>query len=76
LPTIQLQANGWLALPAELRDHLNLTTGDRLEIESTQGALVLRLAGHGEKPKLTAAPADAMVPAVKRGPGRPRKVVA
>jgi bifunctional DNA-binding transcriptional regulator/antitoxin component of YhaV-PrlF toxin-antitoxin module len=76
LPTIQLQANGWLALPAELRDHLSLTTGDRLEIESTQGALVLRPAGHGEKAQPTAAPADAVVPVVKRGPGRPRKVVA
>ena len=76
MPTIQLQANGWLALAADLRDHLNLTTGDRLEIESIEGALVLRPAGHGEKPKPAAAPADAVVPVVKRGPGRPRKVVA
>jgi AbrB family looped-hinge helix DNA binding protein len=76
LPTIRLQDNGWLALPAELRDQLNLTTGDRLEIESRQDALVLRPAGHGEKPRPTAAPADAVAPAVKRGPGRPRKVVA
>jgi hypothetical protein len=39
-------------------------------------ALVLHPAGHGEKAQPTAAPADAVVPAVKRGPGRPRKVVA
>ena len=82
--------DGWLALPVDARKHLNLNTGDRLEVELTKDSIVLRPNGEERStvfeeqrvaPARTAnAPADA-APAhepsePKRGRGRPRKPVA
>ena len=90
MPTIQLYYDGWLTLPADARKHLDVATGDRLEIEFTDGALVLRPMGQdGRAADLE--PVAAMAQAVaaqdepvlldevtnpKRGPGRPRKTAA
>jgi AbrB family looped-hinge helix DNA binding protein len=78
---IHLYYNGWLALPASVRQKLGLATGDRLEIELTDGAIVLRPARQAVAPEATAAVAEpaappaaaAPAPVVKRSPGRPRK---
>jgi hypothetical protein len=40
--TLKLHYDGWLALPADLHRKLGLTSGDRLEAELAQGAIVLR----------------------------------
>jgi bifunctional DNA-binding transcriptional regulator/antitoxin component of YhaV-PrlF toxin-antitoxin module len=72
LPSILIHAGSWISLPADARYHLNTTTGDQLEVEVVDGALVLRLAGTETKSE----PAVQAVTPVKRGPGRPRKVVA
>jgi AbrB family looped-hinge helix DNA binding protein len=70
VPTTKLYYDGWLALPAGLREKLGLTTGDRLDVELVDGAVVLRRS----EAKRGGKHADAM-PA-RRGPGRPRKAVA
>src|SRR4051794_15913427 len=93
MSTIQVHYDGWLALPEAVRRKLGVGTGDRLEGEFADGAVVLRparwadTAGQAvpepavaaEQP-LEAEPepvqAAAPPPAVKRGPGRPRKVPA
>ena len=88
LPTIQLHHDGWLTLSADARKHLDVATGDRLEIELTEAGLLLRpakqvketIAGEPEA-QPAAAPAEppvsveAEMAVVKRGPGRPRKPV-
>ena len=87
MPTIQLHYDGWLTLPADARKHLDVATGDRLEVELTDGGVVLRLAekarpANAPEPEVatahpTAAPVEpALVEeaaAPKRGVGRPRK---
>src|SRR4051794_6973035 len=79
MPTLKLYYDGWLALPAGLRQELGLDTGDRLEIEVIDGALMLRRA-HGIKgamrPKQETAEVSAAgsdLASVRRKPGRPRK---
>ena len=42
MPTIQVHYDGWLALPEAVRRKLGVGTGDRLEVEVTDGAVVLR----------------------------------
>jgi antitoxin component of MazEF toxin-antitoxin module len=87
MPTLKLYYDGWLSLPAGLRQKLGLNNGDRLEAELVDGALVLRpsanarrAAQHEEEaagsPADTAAMVTSTADAVpaKRGPGRPRKV--
>jgi antitoxin component of MazEF toxin-antitoxin module len=82
---LRLHYDGWLALPADLRRKLGLTSGDRLEAELAQGAIVLRPAAKGRRPERQDEEAaiepsiadDAVaragaVPA-RRKPGRPRK---
>lgn len=86
MPTIKLHYDGWLALPAGLRQALGLSSGDRIEAQLIDGALVLRPAAKARSsvPRSAAAdhaatnaPEDPVfdtnaVP-VKRKPGRPRK---
>jgi bifunctional DNA-binding transcriptional regulator/antitoxin component of YhaV-PrlF toxin-antitoxin module len=78
MTTLSLHDCGWLALASELRQRLDLRTGDRLEIEIVEGGLWLRPAGRAVA--FQAAP-PALAPAVedplpaKRGRGRPRKQV-
>jgi bifunctional DNA-binding transcriptional regulator/antitoxin component of YhaV-PrlF toxin-antitoxin module len=81
MSTVQLRYDGWVTLPAAALKKFRLSTGDRLEVEMTSDAIVLRRAQKAStsdraaaEPVPTAAPAVAMPePAVKRGPGRPRK---
>jgi bifunctional DNA-binding transcriptional regulator/antitoxin component of YhaV-PrlF toxin-antitoxin module len=86
LPTIQLHYDGWLTLPVEARQHLDVTTGDRLDIGLTEAGLFIRSARQvaALEPAAavappTAAPAEAFKPVkaetatVRRG--RPRKAV-
>src|SRR3954463_10688464 len=90
MSTIQVHYDGWLALPEAVRRKLGVGTGDRLEVEIADGAVVLRPARRadtagkaGPEPAVAAgqsvevvpepASVAAPAPAVKRGPGRPRK---
>src|SRR5947199_2801937 len=84
MPTVRINYDGWLALPAAVRQRLHLNTGDQLDLELTGGTIVLRPAQAGvaaapdraatEPAAVPAQPAVAPpAPAMKRGPGRPRK---
>ena len=82
MSTVQLRYDGWLALPTEVRQRLGLTSGDHLEVKLTGDAVVLRRsqkASASERAAAEPVPAAAQPrvatpePAVKRGPGRPRK---
>lgn len=42
MPTLKLHYDGWIALPAGLRQALGLSSGDRIEAELVDGALLLR----------------------------------
>jgi bifunctional DNA-binding transcriptional regulator/antitoxin component of YhaV-PrlF toxin-antitoxin module len=77
---VQLRYDGWVSLPADALKKLGLDTGDRLEVEVTNGAIVLRRAQKANapgrataEPVLEAAEPPVPAPVVKRGPGRPRK---
>src|SRR4051794_33863356 len=86
---VRINYDGWLALPTAVRQKLGLTTGDQLELELSDGSIVLRPVRSGAaadrttpepvataEPPVSAAPelpAAAAAPVVKRGPGRPRK---
>jgi AbrB family looped-hinge helix DNA binding protein len=86
--TLKLHFDGWLALPAGLRQKLGLKSGDRLEAELVDGAVVLRPAAAARdqaEPEPQASEPPAAAPAAppleaatpgKRRPGRPRKVQA
>ncbi|HEX2526166.1 MAG TPA: AbrB/MazE/SpoVT family DNA-binding domain-containing protein [Geminicoccus sp.] len=89
MPTIQLHYDGWLTLPAEARRHLDVATGDRLDIELTKAGLLLRSAKQAKQiaarePEMAVAqpaaapaepsePVEAETAVAKRG--RPRKAV-
>ena len=87
MPTVKLYYDGWLSLPAGVRQKLGFNNGDRLEAEVVDGTLVLRPAANARRTMrheeeaagsladtpATTAPATDAIPA-RRGPGRPRKV--
>ena len=88
MSTVRLNYDGWLALPAAVRQKFGLVTGDRLELELSGDGIVLRPRRSGgvverEAPDLPVAtaeptapappPAAAAAPIVKPGPVRPRK---
>jgi AbrB family looped-hinge helix DNA binding protein len=86
MPKVRLNYDGWLALPAAMRQKLGVDTGDELEVEVVDGRIVLRplkSAVAAESPavdelppppvQLEPAPAVTASFGVKRGPGRPRK---
>ena len=86
MPKVRMNDDGWLALPAAMRQKLDLSTGDQLEVEVVDGTVVLRplkSAVAAESPAAEElppasvqpepAPAVDPSPGVKRGPGRPRK---
>jgi AbrB family looped-hinge helix DNA binding protein len=92
MSNVQVHYDGWVTLPVAAREQLGLTTGDRLEVELTGDAIVLRRARPSvatepaatepvprAEPRIVEAEAEetasaaAPEPAVKRGPGRPRK---
>ena len=82
MSTVQLRYDGWVTLPAAALKKFRLSTGDRLEVELTSDTIVLRRAqkpSASERAMAEPVPAAAQPsattpePAVKRGPGRPRK---
>jgi bifunctional DNA-binding transcriptional regulator/antitoxin component of YhaV-PrlF toxin-antitoxin module len=82
MSTVQLRYDGWVTLPAAALKKFGLSTGDRLEVELTSDAIVLRRAQKASaseratvEPVLAAAQPQVATPepAVKKGPGRPRK---
>ena len=82
MSTIQVRYDGWVTLPAAALKKFRLSTGDRLEVEVTGDAIVLRRAQKSsvsERPTAEPVPEAAQPavatpePVVKRGPGRPRK---
>ena len=82
MSTVQLRYDGWVTLPAAALKKFHLSTGDRLEVELTSDAIVLRRAQKASASEhVTAEPVPAAAqspvttpePAAKRGPGRPRK---
>ncbi len=73
MTTIKLHYDGWLALPASLRRQLSIGTGDQLELEVLDGAIVLRPVG--SKPAAVSAHTPT-VPDLAPRRGRPRKAVA
>ncbi len=86
VPRLKVHYDGWIALPAGLRQQLKLNSGDRLDAQLVAGAIVLRPV-HGKRtpaepeqaiksPAVTLAPAPSLETAVpqKRPRGRPRKV--
>jgi AbrB family looped-hinge helix DNA binding protein len=80
---VRVNYDGWLALPATVRQRLDLSTGDELELELVDGGVVLRplrstAAGEASPESVTAEPAapeppPAAASVVERDPGRPRK---
>src|SRR3954452_18347156 len=42
MSTVRLNYDGWLALPATVRQRLGLITGDRLDLELVDGIITLR----------------------------------
>jgi AbrB family looped-hinge helix DNA binding protein len=50
MATLKLHYEGWLALPAGLRQKLGLKSGDQLEAELVRGTIVLRPAGRPTAP--------------------------
>ena len=42
MPTVRLNYDGWLAVPAVMRQRLGLGTGDHLELELIDGGIMLR----------------------------------
>jgi bifunctional DNA-binding transcriptional regulator/antitoxin component of YhaV-PrlF toxin-antitoxin module len=82
MSTIQLRYEGWVTLPVAALKKFGLLTGDRLEVELTSDAIVLRRARKASASERAATepvpvaaqpPVATPEPAVKRGPGRPRK---
>jgi hypothetical protein len=84
MPTLKLHYDGWITLPASLRTSLGLQSGDRLEADLVDGAIVLRCragarpSGPAATPAASAEPSGSSMPPgnaalAKRGPGRPRK---
>ena len=51
MATLKLHYEGWLALPAGLRQKLGLKSGDQLEAELVRGTIVLRRAGRPTSPQ-------------------------
>ena len=88
MPTLKLHYEGWVSLPAALRQQLGLNSGDRLDVELVDGTIMLRptakarrpapRAGRGaviEPPALETPETLTLTDAVpaRRKPGRPRK---
>ena len=85
VPTLRVHYNGWIALPPGLRQHLKVNSGDRLEAQLVDGAIMLRPASVKrtlaepapaiEPPAVTAAAAPSLETTLppKRLRGRPKK---
>ena len=88
MPTLKLHYDGWVALPAAVRQQLGLSSGDKLDVALVDGTIVLRLAAKATRPVQNVGPEEAVDPPApnaighaahpdvapaRRGPGRPRK---
>ncbi len=83
MPNVKIYHDGWIALPATLRQQLALATGDELQIERVEGGLLLRVAKGAAMPVEEAMPVPVSQPVtvepempVRRKPGRPKRVAA
>jgi AbrB family looped-hinge helix DNA binding protein len=89
MTTVKLHYDGWLTLPAGLRQKLGLKSGDRLEAELVGGTVVLRPAAAARRqaePETRASETPARIASAaspvegatpgRRKPGRPRKAQA
>ena len=78
MTTLKLHYEGWLALPAGLRQKLGLKSGDQLEAELVRGTIVLRPAGRATSPQVLpdekAEPERAVAPAA--GEAKPQPAAA
>jgi AbrB family looped-hinge helix DNA binding protein len=87
MPTLKLHYEGWVSLPTALRQQLGLNSGDRLDVDLIDGAIVLRPAAKAKRPvphadqeaainppalEAPETPTHADAPAGRRKPGRPR----
>ena len=71
MTTIKLHYDGWLTLPAGLRQTLGLNSGDRIEVTLVDGALVLRPASKktaASRATTTKASGNASSPATTTSP--------
>ena len=50
MPTLKLHYEGWVSLPAVLRQQLGLNSGDRLDVDLVDGTIVLRPAATTKRP--------------------------
>ena len=50
MPTLKLHYEGWVSLPAALRQQLGLSSGDRLDVDLVDGTIVLRPATKAGRP--------------------------
>ena len=91
MATLKVHYEGWVSLPSALRQKLGLGSGDRLEADLVDGAIVLRPAAKGRHPARReegeeeaadptagasgSLPLTATAVPAKRKPGRPRKAV-
>jgi AbrB family looped-hinge helix DNA binding protein len=88
MPTLKLHYEGWVSLPAVLRQQLGLNSGDRLDVDLVDGTIVLRPAATTKRPaprEDQEAAIDSPAPIApetltltdaapaRRKPGRPRK---
>src|SRR4051812_13758374 len=84
MPTLKIHYDGWISLPASLRTSLALRSGDRLEADLVDGAIVLRPlartrpSGQAASPATSAELSGPSMPVenaapIRTGPGRSRK---
>lgn len=83
MSNVKIYHDGWIALPATLRQQLSLTTGDELQVERVEGGLLLRVTKDAAMPVEEVMPMPVSQPVtvepempVRRKPGRPRRVAA
>ena len=74
MPTVRLNYDGWLAVPAGMRAKLGLSTGDQIDLELVDGSITLRphrrdadRARPDTEPVVSAEPADRGTRAAGRG---------
>ena len=50
MPTLKLPYEGWVSLPAALRQQLGLNSGDRLDVELVNGTIMLGVTAKAGRP--------------------------
>ena len=62
MPTLKLHYDGWVALPAAVRQQLGFSSGDKLDVALVDGTIVLRLAAKATRPVQNVGPEEAVDP--------------